>query len=240
MMRVLRLRPSALAVSCGLAAAIAAGATTAAAQQQAAPAKPPRAGQTIVIHGQVPTPQVVTVRPREVPAYDRQALGAAAERGSFWSSAMPGYELLSRSQVTGRAMVDSATARQMAAGGAGVNAPAGAAVGTPAADLQARTQEMEAIRRELAQRRARLDSLERAERATTALGQTADSTGAAAARPRMSAADSAARAAEIAALMKELEYRKARLDSLQAVVQSLGRPRDSTSTRPDSTPPRHQ
>ncbi|MGH7632561.1 MAG: hypothetical protein ACRENC_02440, partial [Gemmatimonadaceae bacterium] len=37
--------------------------------------KKARTGETIIIHGQVPTPQVVTVRPRAVPEYSRQILG---------------------------------------------------------------------------------------------------------------------------------------------------------------------
>src|SRR5215207_164791 len=36
--------------------------------------QPPRRGETIEIRGQVPTPQVVTVRPREAPAYSRRVL----------------------------------------------------------------------------------------------------------------------------------------------------------------------
>jgi hypothetical protein len=242
-MRARSQRVCRLVVLCGI--ALVAGAARAGAQQQAAPPKPKksRAGETIVIRGQVPTPQVVTVRPREVPPYSRQALGAANERGggSFWSSALPGYQLLSRSQVTGHAVIDSATARSMAAGGPGVPGAAGAAGAAAGAtpDLQARTQEMEAIRGELAQRRARLDSLERADRNAAALQHAADSTSTAAARSRTSVADAAARAAEIQELMKELEFRKARLDSLETVVRALGKAQDSLRARPDSTPQHH-
>ena len=206
--------------------------------------KKPRAGQTIVIRGQVPTPQVVTVRPREVPEYSRQALSATNATGSFWSSALPGYQLLTHSQVTGRAPVDSVTGQSVAVGGAGAGlgapaAAAGAAAAAPA-DLQARTKEMEAIRAELARRRARLDSLERADRAAAAQQQVKDSAGVAAARTQTNASDSAARAAEIAELLKELEFRRARLDSLEAVVRALGVARDSARATHDTTSHQHR
>ena len=213
------------------------GAAQASAQQQAAPPrKPPKAGQTIVIRGQVPTPQVVTVRPREVPVYDRQVLGAENGAASFWSAAMPGYRLLSRSQVTGKSPTDStvpSTVAGAAAAGAPGAAPAGA--GAQSTDLAARTREMEAIRGELAQRRARLDSLERADRDAAAKQHAADSASAAAAQQGQNAADAAQRAAEIKELMKELEYRRARLDSLEAVVKALGVARDSLRAPHDTT-----
>lgn len=222
------------------AAALVAGLSQAAAQQQTAPPKkPPKAGQTIIIRGQVPTPQVVTVRPREVPVYDRQVLGAANRIGSFWSSAMPGYRILSRSQITGTARSDSAAAA-VAAGGGIPGAPGAqpAATGAQSTDLAARTREMEAIRGELAQRRARLDSLERADRAAAAKQQAADSASSAAVRSSQNAADAATRAAEIKDLMKQLEYRRARLDSLEAVVKALGVARDSLRAPHDTTQPK--
>ena len=46
-------------------------ATSASAQQSSRTRKPPEAPRTIVIRGQLPTPQVVTVRPREIPDFDR-------------------------------------------------------------------------------------------------------------------------------------------------------------------------
>lgn len=216
------------------------GAAQAAGQQQAAPPKkPPRAGQTIVIRGQVPTPQVVTVRPREVPVYDRQVLGAENGAASFWSAALPGYRLLSRRQVTGRASGDSA-APSTVAGAAAPGAPgtAAGAAGAQGADLAARTREMEAIRGELAQRRARLDSLERADRNAAAKQHAADSASSAAAQSSQNAANAAQRAAEIKELLKELEYRRARLDSLEAVVKALGVARDSLRAPHDTTQPR--
>lgn len=214
-------------------AALAIGAVQAHAQQQTAPPKkPPKAGQTIVIRGQVPTPQVVTVRPREVPVYDRQVLGAENGAASFWSAAMPGYRLLSRSQVTGKSPTDSASPSTVAGGGA---AGAPGAAGAQSTDLEARTREMEAIRGELAQRRARLDSLERADRAAVAKQRAADSASSAAAQSSQNAADAASRAAEIKELLKELEYRRARLDSLEAVVKALGVARDSLRAPHDTT-----
>ena len=54
--------------------------------QQKAP--PPKKGQAIEIRGQVPTPQVVTVRPREVPTYYRQLLAPAFDNG-IGSTASP-------------------------------------------------------------------------------------------------------------------------------------------------------
>lgn len=226
-----------LAVS---AAAMLAGVSPLAAQQQAAPPKKaPKAGQTIVIRGQVPTPQVVTVRPREVPVYDRQVLGAANGIGSFWSSAMPGYRILSRSQVTGKAPTDSAApavvAGGVAPGAPGATSPAAAAQGT---DLEAKTREMESIRGELAQRRARLDSLERADRDAAAKQHAADSASSAAVQSSQNAASAATRAAEIKELMQQLEYRRARLDSLEAVVKALGVARDTLRAPHDTTQPK--
>ena len=220
------------------AAALAAVAAQAGAQQPAAPKKPPKAGQTIVIRGQVPTPQVVTVRPREVPVYDRQVLGAENGATSFWPSAMPGYQLLSHSQVTGKAPADSA-APAVVAGGAAAGAPGASpnAAGGQATDLEARTREMESIRTELAQRRARLDSLERAERDAAAKQRASDSASTAAAQSSANAANAAQRAAEIKELMKELEFRRARLDSLEAVVKALGVAKDSVRAPHDTTQP---
>lgn len=188
--------------------------------QQAPARKPPRAGQTIVIHGQVPTPQVVTVRPREVPQYSRQVLGQDVEHDSFWDALTTPYQLVARGQVTGHLPIDSAAA--VVAGG-------------PPLDLQSQTAQMEAMRSELAQRRARLDSLQAASRVAAERQQAADSA-TRAANARASAADSASRAAEIEALQQELARRRAKLDSLQAVVKSIKAPRDTTAP-PDSARP---
>lgn len=184
-----------------LAGALAAGG--AAAQQPRQPR--PRAGETIVIHGQVPTPQVVTVRPRAVPDYSRQVLGPALFDQVRAGAMMGGYQLVERRQVTGQVLVDTAGAAALAA------------------DSMA----MAAQQRELARTQARLDSLRRAPASPAAPGRAA-----------LSPADSAARAAEIQAIMKELEVRRARLDSLAAAVRSMGVPdttRDSTRVPRDST-----
>lgn len=63
----------------------------------------------IEIRGQVPTPQVVTVRPREVPAYSRQVLVPNFYDHDFWPSILPAYQLVPKRMVTGTAPLDSAT-----------------------------------------------------------------------------------------------------------------------------------
>jgi len=49
----------------------------------------PRRQETIEIRGQVPTPQVVTVRPREAPAFNRRVLVPAFLDRDFWPSILP-------------------------------------------------------------------------------------------------------------------------------------------------------
>lgn len=49
---------------------------------------------TIEIHGTVPTPQVVTVRPREVPSYSRQVLVPRFYDHDFWPEIQEGYAIL--------------------------------------------------------------------------------------------------------------------------------------------------
>jgi hypothetical protein len=90
-----------------------------------------RRQQTIEIRGQVPTPQVVTVRPREVPTYSRQVLYPRFYDHDFWPAILPAYQLVSKRQVTGSVPVDSATVRADSAATSGVrgttppaNAPA--------------------------------------------------------------------------------------------------------------------
>jgi hypothetical protein len=68
------------------------------AQQQpgappAAPARP-KAAQAIEIRGQVPTPQVVTVRPRQIPMFSREVLTPAFFDRSFWASLLIPYEIV--------------------------------------------------------------------------------------------------------------------------------------------------
>lgn len=215
---------------------------SAAAQQRGG--KPARGAQTIVIRGQVPTPQVVTVRPRDVPTYSRRVLGADLGGHSFWPSITPGYQLVPRRQVTGRTPLDS-TPGAMVAGEPGGGEQGAAPGGAPAQDSAAaarRAAEIGAMRDEVERRRERLDSLQRAVEGIDAKEKTVRGLGAPTPGRRMSPADSAARAAEITELLKELEYRRARLDSLEAVVRNLGRPstpadtsrapRDSTARRP--------
>jgi hypothetical protein len=106
---------------------------------------------------------------------------------------------------------------------------------TAATRAGASTAEIEAMRHELAVRKARLDSLQRM---LNAQAQTPVSLGKVPVQvKRMSAADSAARAQEIESIRRELEYRRQRLDSLQREVRSMGRTRRPVppKTTTDST-----
>lgn len=93
-----------------------------------------RRQQPIEIRGQVPTPQVVTVRPREVPTYSRQVLYPRFYDHDFWPSILPAYQLVAKRQMTGMVPVDSATVRadSAATGGMRSTTPAGTTPGTPA------------------------------------------------------------------------------------------------------------
>lgn len=95
----------------------------AATAQQPTPPKPapraqtPRRQETIEIRGQVPTPQVVTVRPREAPAYSRRVLVPAFFDRDFWPSILPPLQILSapataRTDSTARVTPDSASRAQ--------------------------------------------------------------------------------------------------------------------------------
>ena len=79
------------------------------AQNTKAPVK--RRQAPIEIRGQVPTPQVVTVRPREVPTYSRQVLYPRFYDHDFWPSILPAYQLVPKHQVTGIVPIDSLTVR---------------------------------------------------------------------------------------------------------------------------------
>ena len=73
----------------------------------------PRRQATIEIRGQVPTPQVVTVRPREAPQYSRRVLVPAFLDHDFWPSILPPLEIVSkpagpRADSTVRSAADSA------------------------------------------------------------------------------------------------------------------------------------
>jgi hypothetical protein len=102
---------SAIGAVLGVAALLAAGAADAGAQQTTR--RPVRRQQPIEIRGQVPTPQVVTVRPREVPTYNRRFLVPNFYDHDFWPAILPGYQLVSRRLLTGNTRLDS-----LAAGGA--------------------------------------------------------------------------------------------------------------------------
>src|SRR6187455_2855771 len=74
---------------------------------------------TIEIRGQVPTPQVVTVRPRETPAYSRRVLVPGFFDHDFWPSILPALQILSvpatlRTDSAKRATPDSASRAQPA------------------------------------------------------------------------------------------------------------------------------
>ena len=142
----------------------------------------PRRTQEIVIRGQVPTPQVVTVRPREVPSFSRQVLVPSFYDHTFWPLILPAYAIVPRSEVVGQEAADSLLAPSVAGAGAGPGVPgaqaaapivptpqpAGAPVTARPADIttpEGRAQEIQSIRQELARHRARLDSLLNRQRA---------------------------------------------------------------------------
>jgi hypothetical protein len=74
---------------------VAALARPASAQEQGAAqgAKPVRGAPAIEIRGQVPTPQVVTVRPRETPVFSREVLTPSYFDAHFWQALLTPYEL---------------------------------------------------------------------------------------------------------------------------------------------------
>jgi len=76
----------------------------------------PRRQQSIEIVGQVPTPQVVTVRPREMPQYDRRVLVPTFYDHDFWQSILPGYLIVRQRMITGTVPTDSMAARRDSAG----------------------------------------------------------------------------------------------------------------------------
>ena len=85
-------------VSLFIAAVVAVAVTPAIAEAQRRPA---RRQAAIEIRGVVPTPQVVTVRPREVPAYSRQVLVPNFYDHDFWQSLLPAYQLVPQRMITG-------------------------------------------------------------------------------------------------------------------------------------------
>ena len=93
----------------------------------------PRRQETIEIRGQVPTPQVVTVRPRETPTYTRRVLVPAFFDHDFWPSILPPLQIISvtngaRADSTPRAPTDSALRAR--------TAPPRPPSGTPPASLR--------------------------------------------------------------------------------------------------------
>jgi hypothetical protein len=136
--------------------------------------------QTIEIRGQVPTPQVVTVRPREIPQYSRQVLVPLFYDRTFWPTILPAYALVPVRQIMGTMPMDTTPPPVAAVGVPSVSLPQAAPVSTPpasvtvgpsaaerdaaAAAAAARQAELAAIRAELDRRRQRLDSLSSAVR----------------------------------------------------------------------------
>jgi hypothetical protein len=131
--------------------------------------------QTIEIRGQVPTPQIVTVRPREVPEFTTQVLVPAFYDHQFWPVILPAYQIVSRNEVRGVMPTDSmpsVTGGAVPATGAAVTPqtppaarPPGGVVDTaarPAIPPATQNEEIEALRRELEARRARIDSIDAA------------------------------------------------------------------------------
>ena len=157
-MRMIRL-------SLGIVTAVALATSLSEAQQ---PTRRPTS-RTIEIRGQVPTPQVVTVRPREAPQFDRNVLVPDFYNRDFLGLATVGYQLVPRSAITGSPTDTVLAERRVTPPAVGVistptplpDQPVAAAPAAPAdtSAEAARRAEIEAIRKELAVRRARLDSI---------------------------------------------------------------------------------
>jgi hypothetical protein len=153
-------------ISWGAVALLALAASASEAQQ---PTRRP-SSRTIEIRGQVPTPQVVTVRPREGPQFDRNVLVPDFYNPDFLGLATVGYQLVPRSTITG-SQTDTVliAERRVTPPAVGVIStpeplPQQPVAVTPAAPADtsadaARRAEIAAIRKELAARRARLDSI---------------------------------------------------------------------------------
>jgi hypothetical protein len=106
-----------LAIICLFAATSAVEAQQPTPQRSPTRTQPPRRQETIEIRGQVPTPQVVTVRPREAPAYSRRVLVPAFLDRDFWPSILPPLQIVSApatppTDSTARVMPDSASRAQ--------------------------------------------------------------------------------------------------------------------------------
>jgi hypothetical protein len=117
--RTARLSLTAVAIAAG--GAVVSGGPRGLRAQQPKPQRPapsaqaPRRQETIEIRGQVPTPQVVTVRPRETPAYSRRVLVPTFFDHDFWPSILPPLQIVSPiggatpADSTSRVPADSAT-----------------------------------------------------------------------------------------------------------------------------------
>jgi len=100
----MRMRLTTIAgMALGVAVALAVAAPAAEAQRRPTT----RRAQPIEIRGQVPTPQVVTVRPREVPAYSRRVLVPGFYDHDFWATILPAYQLVPGRMLTGNVRLDS-------------------------------------------------------------------------------------------------------------------------------------
>jgi hypothetical protein len=86
------------------------------------------AQQPIEIRGEVPTPQIVTVRPREVPTFDRQVLGPEFFNRTFWPSILPAYDMVPRRMITGTTVVGDTAAAPAATPAPPANPGAGLAI----------------------------------------------------------------------------------------------------------------
>jgi hypothetical protein len=86
------------ATACSLAVLLAAVAVDSAVANAQRPTR--RRQPTIEIRGTVPTPQVVTVRPREVPSYSRQVLVPRFYDHDFWPDIQEGYAILAPRTMT--------------------------------------------------------------------------------------------------------------------------------------------
>lgn len=108
-MRVLVKGAIALAIALTVATDVQAQQPTQQPKQQPA-RRPARRQAAIEIRGVVPTPQVVTVRPREVPQYSRVVLVPNFYDHDFWQSLLPAYQFVPQRMITGSGVPRDTTA----------------------------------------------------------------------------------------------------------------------------------
>lgn len=101
----MRIARSGRAAACGAFAVLLAGLVLVDSSTAHAQRRQPRRQQTIEIHGTVPTPQVVTVRPREVPTYSRQVLVPRFYDHDFWPEIQEGYAIMSGRTTPGDSLI---------------------------------------------------------------------------------------------------------------------------------------